>query len=381
MPNAFYTDTYTNLFSKCGYAQEEIDARLHELMYEITESPENRFYFREGADLGYIVDTGNNDVRTEGMSYIMMAFVQLNMKEDFDRTWKWAKTYMYQTEGGNRGYFAWSCARDGTKNAQGPAPDGEEYFALALFFASHRWGDGEGIFKYSQEARDLLSDCIHKPRYDGDGDPMWDPQTKQIKFVPNCDFTDTSYHLPHFYELFALWSNEEDRTFWKAAAQASRDHIKSACHPVTGLAPEYAFYDGTPNQHKNNRHLYYSDAYRVAANIGLNYEWFANNEDEYLTTIADNIQNFFFDTVAGNDDMVYELDGRIVPCTKALHPVAIIATNAQASLAAKGEYKRAAIEKFWRTPPRTGDRRYYDNCLYLFAFLALSGNYKIYKPQ
>ena len=60
----------------------------------------------------------------------------------------------------------------------------------------------------------------------------------------------------------------------------------------------------------------------------------------------------------------------------ALHPVAMTAVNAQASLASKGEYALACVRKFWDTPLRTGERRYYDNCLYLFAMLALSGNYR-----
>ena len=63
---------------------------------------------------------------------------------------------------------------------------------------------------------------------------------------------------------------------------------------------------------------------------------------------------------------------------KALHPVAIIAVNAEASLAADGKYAKQCVEKFWNTPLRTGDRRYYDNFLYMFAMLALSGNYRIY---
>lgn len=47
---------------------------------------------------------------------------------------------------------------------------------------------------------------------------MWDPENYLIRFVPEADSTDASYHLPHFYELFALWANEEDRAFWKKAA-------------------------------------------------------------------------------------------------------------------------------------------------------------------
>ena len=90
-------------------------------------------------------------------------------------------------------------------NAEGPAPDGEEFFAMALFFASNRWGDGDGIFAYSKEARAILSECIHKGEEGHPGEPMWNPDLHLIKFITNVEFTDPSYHLPHFYELFALW--------------------------------------------------------------------------------------------------------------------------------------------------------------------------------
>jgi oligosaccharide reducing-end xylanase len=39
------------------------------------------------------------------------------------------------------------------------------------------------------------------------------------------------------------------------------------------------------------------------------------------------------------------------------------------------------VELLWNTPVRTGVRRYYDNCLYFFSILALSGNYKIWMPN
>ena len=154
---------------------------------------------------------------------------------------------MYMDEGPGKNYFAWSCALDGTRNADGPAPDGEEYFAMALFFASRRWGDGEGIFNYSREAKAILHECVHKGEPGHPGDPMWEPSNKLIKFVPGLDFSDPSYHLPHFYELFAEYADEEDRKFWKGAAEASRAYLHKACHPDTGLSAEYADYDGTPH--------------------------------------------------------------------------------------------------------------------------------------
>ncbi len=35
------------------------------------------------------------------------------------------------------GYFARSCKTDGTRNSLGPAPDGEEYFVVALYLPPH----------------------------------------------------------------------------------------------------------------------------------------------------------------------------------------------------------------------------------------------------
>ena len=63
---------------------------------------------------------------------------------------------------------------------------------------------------------------------------MWNPDLHLIKFITNVEFTDPSYHLPHFYELFALWADEKDRTFWKKAAEASQDYLHLACHEKPG---------------------------------------------------------------------------------------------------------------------------------------------------
>jgi oligosaccharide reducing-end xylanase len=140
---------YVNVFEKIGYGKEITDERLDLIFEMLFYSEEDvRIYHEAGDDMGYIVDTGNNDVRTEGMSYGMMMCVQMDKKNEFDRLWKWAKTYMYMDKGVNSGFFAWSCQTNGKKNAYGPAPDGEEYFAMALLFAAKRWGNGDGIFNY-----------------------------------------------------------------------------------------------------------------------------------------------------------------------------------------------------------------------------------------
>ncbi|MBU9721776.1 MULTISPECIES: glycosyl hydrolase family 8 [Bacillaceae] len=373
---AFFTGNYRNLFKELGHSEAEIDARVEDTWNQLFfGDSEMKIYFEEGDDMGYMVDTGNTDVRTEGQSYGMMMAVQMDNKEVFDRIWTWTMKHMYMTEGKHAGYFAWSCQLDGKKNAYGPAPDGEEYFVLALFFASNRWGDGEGIYEYSKWAKDILRSMIHNGE-NGEGFPMFNPENKLIKFIPDCEFSDPSYHLPHFYELMSLWTYPEDQQFIKEAAAASREYLKTACHPETGLAAEYAHYDGSPNHIRGFGH-FFSDSYRVAANIGLDWEWFRG--DEWEIENANKIQAFFADKEM-EDYRRYKVDGEPFE-EKALHPVGLLATNAMASLAADGPHSKEFVEKFWNTPLRDGDRRYYDNCLYLFAMLALSGKFRIWFPE
>ena len=371
---AFYTGEYRNLFKEYGYSEAEIEKKVQDTWEELFFDEELRIYHPVGDDMGYITDTGNNDVRTEGMSYGMMMAVQMDNQEIFDRLWKWTKTYMWHDSGHYKGYFAWSCQLDGTRNFQGPAPDGEEFFAMALLFASKRWGDREEPFNYSEQAKDILYEVIHKGEEGNPGHPMWNSENKLIKFIPECEFSDPSYHLPHFYELFSRWGNPEDSEFWAEAAKASREYLHKACHPVTGLAPEYAHYDGTPETSRGHGD-FFSDSYRVALNIGLDYEWF--KADEGQKDIANRIQNFFIN-IDREDFTKYTIDGKPLEKPEYVHDVGLIATNAAASLAADGPAAKASVERFWNTPLRTDERRYYDNCLYFFALLALSGRYRIY---
>ena len=389
---AFNTGEYRNLFAEIGKSQEEIQKKINDTVNAFFYGSEDeRIYHEVEDDMGYLEDTGNNDARTEGMSYGMMMCVQLDMKKEFDCIWKWAKTYMWMEEGVNEGYFAWTCKLSGEKNAYGPAPDGEEYFAMALFFASHRWGDGEGIFHYSNEAKNILNACLHKGENGRPGASMWNRENKQILFIPGSEFTDPSYHLPHYYELFALWANEEDREFWKQAADVSRKHLAKACHPITGMNPEYSEFDGSPMNRTmpwGGRHnQFYSDAYRTVANIGLDYVWFGKDEGHYSAPLR---LMKFLRTDLEAARCVYEVDGTPVDKT-VLHPVGLLATTAQGALTVIHDGSKDVdsdwnvavrwVEWFWNQPLRKGSRRYYDNCLYIFALLALSGNYRIWDKE
>ena len=218
--------------------------------------------------------------------------------------------------------------------------------------------------------------CVHKgERYDGE--PMWNPDNKLIKFIPETEWSDPSYHLPHFYEVFAEEADEEDRPFWHEAAAASRRYLQAACDEQTGMNAEYADYDGKPHVDEYNHWHFYSDAYRTAANIGLDAAW--NGPQEVLCDRVAALQRFF---LTHDRTSVYAIDGTAVD-EVVLHPVGFLAATAQGSLAAvhsaqpDAEHNaREWVRMLWNTPMRTGTRRYYDNFLYAFAMLALSGKYR-----
>jgi len=366
---------YPNLFADLGISKGFIAQRISDTFNAMFFDPAERFYFESGEDMGYMLDTGNNDARSEGMSYGMMIAVQMNRKDIFDRLWLFSKTFMYQQSGKYEGYFAWSVRSDGTKNSQGPAPDGEEYFALALFFASARWGDGAAPFDYGVQARDILRHCLHQADMVNGGSSMWEPDNCLIKFIPESPYSDPSYHLPHFYEIFAERADDKDRPFWKKAAQASRGYIVLSCHPVTGMAPEYASFDGKPLRLHGKTQQFYSDAYRVAMNIGLDAAWFGAVPE--LTAAVNRLQTWFSGKTKLGEYDAYMLDGTPIG-EPAMHPTAIIATTAAGSLASDNAFRMEWVKDFWNTPLRKGERRYYDNCLYIFCLMMLGGEYKIY---
>ena len=371
---AIRTGTYPNYLAEIGIREEEARARVEAAFATIFFDPEENFCHHTDEDAWCMVDTGNTDARTEGMSYGMMMCVQMDRKDIFDRLWTFSDRYMRMHEGPNAGYFAWSVQLDGKHNAEGPAPDGEEYFAMALLMASARWGDGEGLFDYSSQAREILRHVVHQKEMVPGGEPMWEPENHYIRFVPGMKISDPSYHLPHFYDLFALKADEEDREFWLKAAEASREYLVKSAHPVTGLSPEYADYDGKTVLLFRKPWVYYSDAYRVAENIALDHVWFGDHpeEDDVLTRLQD-----FFAQQDLNDLRAYELDGTL-QTEKAMHPTAILAVLGAASIASRSEHREKFLRIFADTPLRKGVRRYYDNCLYFFCLLMLTGNYRIY---
>ena len=371
---AVSTGKYRNLFKELGYSDAEIDKKVESAWQKFFYgTDEERIYYPVGDDMAYIYTADTDDVRSEGMSYGMMICVQMDKQEEFNRLWKWAKTYMQHTSGEFKGYFAWQMNTNGTKKDNTPAADGEEYFATSLLFASARWGNGEGIYNYNKEAQEILTTMLHQAD-DGQGVNMFDKTHKMPVFCPignAATYSDPSYHLPAFYEVWAREA-EQDNDFWSEAAEASRQHFKDATNEKTGLGPDYSEYTGAAKNDGNHGDFRF-DAWRIAANIACDYAWWA--QDSWATTHANRIQSFFYDQGVDSYGNQWSLDGKNLSPD---HSPGLVAMNATASLASSDKKSWSFLEDFWNISPTTGKYRYYDGCLYMMGLLHCSGKFRAY---
>ena len=389
---AFATRRYRNLFAELGYKQKDIDKKLKSVFESVFYGPD-KVYFEVGDSMAYISDIKNHDVRTEGMSYGLMIAVQFDRKDIFDRLWRWSKKYMQHQEGLLKGYFAWSCQTDGTRNAQGSASDGELYYVTSLIFASNRWGNSTGI-NYLAEAQNILNCSMQKIGMERVA-PLINLEHQLITFTPDPfggRFTDPSYHIPAFYEVWARWAEDGRSEFWRVCARKSREYLHKSIHPVTGLNPDYNNYDGTLLGSKRViGDAFRFDSWRVPMNIALDYSW-ACADRKWQQEYGNKIQNFFYSQ--GIDSFVdqYNVDGTTVTellgaggYKKLRHSLGLVATTAAVSLVCTHDKSREFVDRLWNAKHVPYDDgyfdAYYDGLLRLFAFMHLSGNYRIIFPQ
>jgi len=445
---AYATHHYRDLFAEAGHSPADTQAKIDRAFQQLFhgDALTERVYFEAGSNangpLAYMTDWANNDARTEGISYGMMIAVQLGHKREFDALWNWSNTYMLITDpkNPNNGYFAWSMATDGSPRSTGPAPDGEEYYAMALLFAARRWGNGQGLYDYQAQANRILHLMRHHPVetatgpfrihpedqpfvYDpakltspniterqqadhnlaielkGEGKtppppphfpsftprpetsgPMMDEAHTMVQFVPGPygNFTDASYHLPAFYELFARWGPPEDRDFWLHAADVSRNFFPCVANPTTGLAPDRNHFDCSPmletyGPDRGQPVPFSYDSWRTASNWSVDYSWW--HKDPRQTTLSNHIQAFLISQGISQFVDRYTLDGKPLAVR---HSTGMLAATTVAGLAATpGPNEKAFVDELWRTPIPNGEQRYFDGMLYLMSFLHASGHFRI----
>jgi len=383
---AAVTGQYRNLLRELRPALTEADitAKLAGYWQSLFEGDaEHRVVYPAAATAdgpaSYVLDVGNADVRSEGMSYGMMIAVQMGRKAEFDALWNWAATHMRYRSGPRAGYFRWQCQPGGCDKDAVPASDGEAYFATALLMAATRWGNGRGIYDYEAQAQALLDTMLHKERMNGgvvDGvRSMFSAKHGQVVFVPIGDaaeFSDPSYHLPAFYELWARRAaRPEDRTRWAEIAKISRAYFLKAAHPRTALTPDYAEFDGRPRVHEGHEDFRY-DAFRTAVNWSVDQAWWGSNPA--AADLSRKLLGFFASQGQGKPyPHLYRLDGTPLNDEPSS---GLVACNAVAAVLVDKPLAERFVMDLWAMDAPGGKWRYYNGLLQFMALLHVSGRFK-----
>jgi len=386
---AFFSGKYRDVFLEAGYKQADIDKKVAAAYHDIFEGP-NRVYFEVGDSMAYVSDLKNHDARTEGLSYGMMIAVQLNKKDVFDRIWRWSKKYLQHQDGPREGYFAWSInPQTMKKNSEGSASDGELYFITSLLFASNRWGNNTGIDYYG-EARRIL-DAMWKKDGTGNIYNLINTEHKQITFVPegnNYNWTDPSYHLPAFFEVWALYAKDGHEQFYKDCADTSRAFLHRACDSITALNYDYTEFSGAVHSARWMPPAFRFDSWRVPMNITMDYAWFGKDRT-WQENYAKRFQGFLKSKGIDTFDDQFNPDGSkpdvILPAggvKKLRHSLGLVATSAATSIMHKD---LDFVHALWNAKLQPYDDGYfdpyYDGLLYLFSLMHLSGKYQVIKPN
>jgi len=270
----------------------------------------------------------------------------------------------------------------------GIAPDGDQWIAAALVFASGRWGGGHGIRDYRSEATRILHAMWHQS--DDGGVNMFDAATYLPTFSPPgaVGFTDPSYALPAFYKVFAAF-DRADATQWTRAAAAGEKLLQNAYDPSTGLTTCYTNFDGTPywwpwekQGDDTYSQTFQEDAWRAIANVNVDASWYGTKA--WQTTYSNTLQSFFQRQGVSTYVSRYRKDGTPLPVGQntyePAHAEGLVAMNSTSAISATAPGSDDFVRDLWATAIPSGKARYFDGLLYMLGLLYDSGTFQSWAP-
>jgi oligosaccharide reducing-end xylanase len=204
------------------------------------------------------------------------------------------------------------------------------------------------------------------------------------------NWTDPSYHLPAFYEVWAEYAKDGHEQFYRTCADTSRAFLHRACHPVTGLNYDYTEFSGAPHATPWIPPAFRYDSWRVPMNISMDYVWFGKDKN-WQEDYARRFQKFLrskgiktfgdqFNPDGSRPDSILQAGG----FKKLRHSIGLVSTAATTALISKEKNSLDFVHELWNAklePYEDGYfDPYYDGLMYLFGLMHLSGKYQIIKP-
>jgi oligosaccharide reducing-end xylanase len=334
---------------------------------------------------------------------------------------------------------------DGTPRSTGPAPDGEEYYAMALLFAANRWGNGQGIYNYQEQANRILTGMRHHPVMTDSGpfkihptDEPFNPFGQTFTSPNNTERLQAEHNVD--IELKGEGKTPSDRTLRRPGGNGAWASRPSTAGPMVEEAHYMIRF--VPDVGGGN-----TDAsYHLPAFYELFARWGPEQDRQFWAMAADVSRDFFVKVTGPNTGLAPDrnnfdgtpslgFDGKTVPFSydswrtvsnwsvdyswwrkdphetvlsdriqkfligqgistfgdqytldgkplSSRHSVGMVATTTVGGLASTpGPDERAFVEELWRTPIPVGGQRYFDGMLYLMSLLHCSGNFRIWMPK
>lgn len=247
-------------------------------------------------DTGRALDKSQNSITTsEGQSYTMLRAVWMDDKAAFDLAYKWANENLKRKEDA---LYSWLFGQksDGTygvlteRGGYNSATDADSDIALALIFASERWGEEY----YLEDAKKIL-------------DSIWEKEVLVVrgrlyllannleKNSSNKPIINPSYFSPYAYRIFADVDKKHD---WKGLVDTSYEILEKTASSTldkgssVGLPPDWIVVDrNTLAVEQTNvgglTTNFSYDALRTPWRIALDHAWFGEARAEaYLSKLG-----------------------------------------------------------------------------------------------
>jgi oligosaccharide reducing-end xylanase len=194
--------------------------------------------------------------------------------------------------------------------------------------------------------------------------------------------------VPSFFEIWAEYAKDGHEDFYRECADVARKFLHKACHPVSGLTPDYAEFDGSPQVGRMSAFGF--DSWRVPMNIAMDYSWYAKDKD-WQKDYGRRLHDFLYSQGVHSFVDQYSIDGSprerimMAPGYRSVrHSLGFVSTAATASIMGTQAKSWEFVDGIWNAKLEPYEDEYfdpyYDGFLYLFSVMHLSGNYQIIKP-
>ena len=204
-----------------------------------------------------------------------------------------------------------------------------------------------------------------------------------ICFVPGFganSFSDPSYHLPAFYQLWALWG-PSGRSRLLGEGRRGKPPILLCRRPIerTGLAPDYANFDGTPHSRRLQPDVRQTSPTTPGAPSAIGQSIQPGGAAiASAQARSDAIQRFLYSRAS-----TLSLISTRSTAGRSLRAPLNRHGRDDGSRKPRGERhsgSKGLRRELWGTPVPSGEQRYYDGLLYMISLLHTSGQFRIWGP-